>query len=573
MHRILVALLIAGLSGSTAAVDRAPVDAGAGDSNNALDDRSVLPPEQAYRPTLQAYVVAVGEGQGLADVQRAAAEVIGAEAKAEPLFASVDAEDDPEGLARLYRVSAPRARDSGAQWDAAYRLKETGAFEAVEPDTETAIEEGRKRQAATAGCLTNAGVPFPDSVQWSLDHMRVREARTLVPPDGGVTGGEGVRICHPDSGWTDHVDLDKARIDTRHSLNLMEGGTDATDPLGYPGHPGHGTGTGSVIMSSGGFDASGKPTGPGSVNGLAHKATLVPIRAFKNVIHVFDSDIAKAVQHASRAQCDVISMSLGGKGFIGLEKAIKDAIRRDIIVVSAAGNCAGIVVAPASYPSVIAVAATNAARRPWPGSSQGKAVDISAPGEDVWVARAVAGASPATKVDWGDGTSFATAAVAGAAANWVGFHGRDRIKTAQAGQTRQRLFMLALSRSAAPGPDWDNKRMGAGILDLHKLLSQDLPSGASLFAVPAQFDYATVLAERFDLERSAVVDGLKRMLRHPEDFDAMLEAYGAELVDIATRHPDAFRAAARPVPAGAFVVPPTLVQDAGSQRLKLAAGR
>lgn len=573
MRNIHTALLLAGLFASVACIAQVGGLAGRKATNDPVDDRSTLPPERAYVPTANAYAVAVTEGQGIQDVRRAATEVLGEEVMAEPMFPDVDPADDPEGLSRLYRVVATGAKDIGSQWDSAYAIRDAGKFEQVEPDTETAIEEGRKRQAATASCVVNAGVTTPEDIQWSLEQMRVREARILTPGPGGMVAGEGIRICHPDSGWTEHVDLDMSRIDTANSLNLIEGGTDARDPLNYSGHPGHGTATGSLLISSGGFDSSGKPTGPGSVNGLAPKATLVPIRAFKSVVHVFDSDIAKAVRHASRAKCDVISMSLGGKGFFGLEKAIKDAVRRDIIVVSAAGNCAGFVVAPASYENVIAVAATNFDRKPWPGSSQGKAVDISAPGEDVYVARPVAGVSPGALVKDGNGTSFATAEVAGAAANWLAFHGKEVIKNAQGSLTRQRLFMLALSRSADTDPGWNKRRMGAGILNLENLLKQPLPSGAGLLAAPPRFDYVTEIEQRFDLDRNEIEHGLKRILRHPEDFEGTLEEYGPEIIDIATRDPDAFVKAIKTPPLGAFAVPSTLVHDKGSRRLRGAISR
>ena len=67
--------------------------------------------------------------------------------------------------------------------------------------------------------------------------MHVDKAWALPLPAGGKAMGEGVRICHPDSGWTDHVEIDPAQVDVANSLNLMEGGTDAHDPLGYSGNP------------------------------------------------------------------------------------------------------------------------------------------------------------------------------------------------------------------------------------------------------------------------------------------------------------------------------------------------
>ena len=53
-----------------------------------------------------------------------------------------------------------------------------------------------------------------------------------------------------------------------------------------------------------------------------------------------NANVARAVQHATRAQCDVISMSLGGRAFFGLERAINDAVRRDIIVLCHGGPIA-----------------------------------------------------------------------------------------------------------------------------------------------------------------------------------------------------------------------------------------
>ncbi|MBL8261441.1 MAG: S8 family serine peptidase [Xanthomonadaceae bacterium] len=537
-------------------------------SSSPLDDRRASEVSD-YVVAFNSYVVEIKTSQGREDVVTAASVVLGDTVIVEPLFSDIDLNDDPEGLSKLYRVRVAGTRSSGAQWDAAYAIKKAGGFEQVEPDTATAIEDARKRQAATASCLLDDGVPAPNEIAWSLVQMRVPEARELQPPPAGRKDGEGIRICHPDSGWTDHVDLDRSRIDTTASLNLIEGGSDARDPLNYSGHPGHGTGTGSVIISAGGFEANGGTTGPGQVNGLAPRATLVPIRALKSVVHVFDSDIAKAVRHASKAKCDVISMSLGGAGFFGLKKAIREAVGRDIIVVSAAGNCAGFVVAPASYESVIAVAATNAARKPWPGSSQGKAVDISAPGEDIYVARTNSNATSSDKVRTGSGTSFSTAAVAGAAANWLAFHGEDAIKQSQGGLTRQQLFMLALSNSADASPaGWDKRRMGAGILDLHKLLIQPLPNGGATFTVAPRYDHITEIAQRLDLDRSLVEQGLRRILGQPDNLEATLIEFGAEIVDIASRNPASFRAAIQPPDPGAFSDSSKLLRDSGSTALK-----
>ncbi len=514
----------------------------------------------------QGYVIELGPAQTQAELRAVVDEMFDDVVSIEPLFPDVAAADDPEGLSRIHRVRIGDAPQGNA-WDTAYALRERGDFVQVEPDSEDTLVEAQKRSAVTA-CMGDHGVPAPADPAWSLDanHMAVIAARRLVPPPGGKALGEGVRICHPDSGWTDHVDLDSARIDRTATLNLMEPGPDARDPLGYKGNPGHGTKTGSVIVSDGGFGASSGTTAPGTVVGLAPKATLVPIRTFNSVIRVLDSNTARAVRHATKAQCDVISMSLGGRAFFGLERAINDAVRRDIIVVNAAGNCIGMVVAPASYDNAIAVGATNADNKPWKGSSKGRAVDISAPGEDVYVADAVAGRT-GVEASPGNGTSFATAAVAGAAADWIAFHGRARIKAAQGSLTRRDLFVQALQASATVPPGWEANRYGAGILNLEKLLRRPLGSARTQLRAPPQDDTVHLLARTLDREPAEVRAGLQRMLGAAVDFDADLDRYGPELIDLAMRDPEAFERALQPPQPGALQAPAAALKPKASRTL------
>lgn len=527
-------------------------------------------PPPATEPTTPAwtrgYAVELAPQQTEAELRTAADAVFADVVAVERLFPDVDPADDPEGLARIWRVRVadPAATDANA-WDQAYALQEAGSFARVEPDTEDTLVEAQKRSAVTA-CFGDEGVPAPADPAWSLRAMRVPQARALAPPAGGRALGEGIRVCHPDSGWTDHVDLDGARIDRTGSLNLMEGGSDARDPLGYSGNPGHGTKTGSVIISDGGFGAGGGTTAPGTVVGLAPKATLVPIRTFNSVVRVLDSNTARAVRHATSAQCDVISMSLGGRAFFGLERAINDAVRRGTIVVNAAGNCIGMVVAPASYDNAIAVAATNAEDRPWKGSSKGRAVDIAAPGEDVYVADAVSGAT-GTRSSPGNGTSFATAAVAGAAADWLAFHGKARVDAVRGGQSRRDLFVQLLQGSARVPQGFDTDRYGAGILDLEALLKAPLGAPRTQLRPPPRDDTVNLMARTLDRDPGEVRDGLSRMLGAPADLEAELARFGAELLDIAMRDPDAFGRALDAPTADALQAPAAALRPKASRAL------
>ncbi|MCL1634270.1 S8/S53 family peptidase [Luteimonas sp. SX5] len=556
-------LLLVGI----AACDRGPSpEAAKPPATPPVAETPATPP--AEKPYTQGYVIELAPGQTPADIRTAADEVFDAVVSVEPLFPDANPADDPENLSRIYRLRvADPPMPEQRPWDNAYALRERGGFLQVEPDTDDTLIEAQKRSAATA-CFGDEGVPAPTDPAWSLDadHMAVRSARQIAPPPGGKRLGEGVRICHPDSGWTDHIDLDGVRIDRSATLNLMEGGNDARDPLGYSGNPGHGTKTGSVLISDGGFGASSGTTAPGTVVGLAPKATLVPIRTFNSVVRILDSNVARAVRHATTAKCDVLSMSLGGRMFFGLERAINDAVRRDVIVVNAAGNCIGIVVAPASYDNAIAVAATNVDNKPWKGSSKGRAVDIAAPGEDVYVADAVQG-QQGTRSSPGNGTSFATAAVAGAAADWIAFHGPARIKAAQGSRTRRDVFLKAMQASARVPPGWDAQRYGAGILNLDGLLRQPLGAPVNELRAPPRDDTIDLLSRTLDRDPADIREGVKRMLNQPQDLDAALQQYGPELLDLAARDSEAFVRAMQPPQPGALQAPNAALKPIASRAL------
>ena len=283
----------------------------------------------------------------------------------------------------------------------------------------------------------------------------------------------GDRDPHPDTGFTDHPELEAGALDLARDRDVLSGDDDAHDPLErrwwWPlDTPGHGTQTASAIV--------GRPAG--QLVGSAPGATLVPIRTVKSVVQVLDGDLAKAVNYARRIGADVISMSLGGEGFMPVvQDAIAAAVEQAVIVLAAAGNYAPWVVSPARFPECLAVAATNIGGRPWRYSSSGAAVDFSAPGEEVWVATA---RRDDGRVRFGrataSGTSFAVALAAGAAALWLAKHGRAAIRARYGPANVQAAFLRLARMTAAKGPGWDAARYGAGILDAGALLGADLPS-------------------------------------------------------------------------------------------------
>jgi serine protease len=282
-----------------------------------------------------------------------------------------------------------------------------------------------------------------------------------------------VLVAQPDTGVTAHPEL-RPGIDTVRQRDLLDDDGDATDPLTkrwwWMDNPSHGTATSSVVVSR----------RPGQVTGSAPDASLVQLRSNKSVVLVLDGDVARAIEHARRTGCHVVTMSLGGVGFSpALRTAIRAAIRDGLIVLAAAGNQVGFVVSPANYDEVIAVAATNVVDRPWSGSSHGDAVDVAAPGESVWTARARRGSrGNEYHTSRGSGTSFAVALTAGVAALWLEHHGRDALIRRYGADRIHPLFADLVRRTARRPAGWNAAEYGDGIVDAAALLAAPLPAVA-----------------------------------------------------------------------------------------------
>lgn len=535
------------------------------------------PPGTSSTPALR-LVVEATPGTAEDEVTRRVLAVLGGGARVEPLFDLAPGESDPERLGRFFLVVTPVSAGEGP-WDTAYRLRERGGFTRVEPDVARPVFE--PESAAARGACFLPDDPRVTDHGWSGRLIRVRAAWALEPRPGGARFGEGILIGHPDTGWTEHDDLDRLELSLQR--NIMAGTNDARDPLGS-GNPGHGTATGSVIASGGDLidppvSGEGGTAPPGRITGIAPRARLIPIRAIQSVVQIFDSDVARAVRHATRSGAHVVSMSLGGTALRGLEAAINDAVHRDVLVVAAAGNCVGFVVAPAAFENCIGVAAVNRDRRPWRGSSRGRAVRISAPGEHVWCARAGAGRAAVSR---GQGTSFAVANVAGAAALWLAHHNRDHLLAHyRDGAHLQDVFARVLQESAQPGVDLDPSRFGPGILDAAALLQEPLPAdlraGAARRVSLLRSSELAVMERVLDLDRTVLQRRLGVLLAAaPGTEDEAIERFGPELLQIFLERPESFAALAATDVSGATAraagarIARTAVLPSASQALRAA---
>ncbi|HEY5855437.1 MAG TPA: S8 family serine peptidase [Aldersonia sp.] len=377
-----------------------------------------------------------------------------------------------------------------AAFAAGYALADEFRLRTAEPDLPTPFFP-EVDPPPPPGTPTEAAIGFPPLCfvdpenlppRWALERLRVPEAWAFSTAQGRPSRGQGTVIAQPDTGVTRHTELDG--VVSVGGWDVLDDDADPTDPL-TGSNPGHGTGTASVVVSPETLEIAGS----------APSASHMPIRAITSVVQVAQVTVAEAIGHAVDHGAHVITMSLGGLPAAALQHAMARAVAADVIVLAAAGNCVRTVVWPARYDECVAVAATNAADQAWRGTCRGPAVDISAPGQNVFKAN-VGGDD--TAVGQGQGTSFAVALTAGVAALWLAHHGRaDLIAAAHArGDTLQAMFLRLLRATARRPAGWDAAEMGAGIADARALLAAGFDAGRSSKAAAGPgFSVASLIAE------------------------------------------------------------------------------
>jgi thermitase len=373
-----------------------------------------------------------------------------------------------------------RRLTAAAAWERAYRLRDQPEVVFAEPLFTVPNTDQHGAAAAPRGARSAGDENDPQTegnYEWSLKKMFVPQAWSLFA-DGRP--GEGIRVGHPDTGYTTHPEIAGSRLLSELGFDFDEDDSNATDTLddGWLRNPGHGTGTASVIMSGAGR-AADSPDEP-FVSGVAPLASLIPIRTTKSVVLWSMSNLVRAIRYAVDKSCHVISISLGGPvQSRALHNAVQDAEAAGVIVLCAAGNQVRFVVFPAAFDEVIAVAASTVRDEEWSGSCRGPAVDITAPGASVWRAEVVrANGSAAHAVRRGSGTSFAVAAAAGLAVLWLSYHGRSTLIAKYSKDRLASVFKQVLQSSCRTPADWDTGSFGPGIVHAKRLLEAPLPPAA-----------------------------------------------------------------------------------------------
>lgn len=189
--------------------------------------------------------------------------------------------------------------------------------------------------------------------------------------------GEGINIAVIDSGCdVNHESLKGNIVDVRNFTD-----EDNRNPNIVTDRVGHGTHVCGIIA------ANGKD---GAMIGVAPNSNLYILKAIDSSGSGKLSWVINAINYAINKNVDIISMSLGTEiDNSKLEKAIKSAVRKNILVVCAAGNEGDCDAKdfhysyPAAYVDVISVGAVDKKGVPACFSNSNLVIDLVAPGVDI----------------------------------------------------------------------------------------------------------------------------------------------------------------------------------------------
>jgi len=150
----------------------------------------------------------------------------------------------------------------------------------------------------------------------------------------------------------------------------------------------------------------------GLIAAVAPRAMVMPLRVFDDNGEADIFTITKAIRYAIRNKVGVINMSFGiSTNSRTVREAVAAAIAANIVVTGSAGNeNSSTPQYPASYSSVLSVAATDLADKKGSFSNYGSSISVSAPGVNIL------SAYPGGYYAVVSGTSFAAPIVAGEAA-------------------------------------------------------------------------------------------------------------------------------------------------------------
>ena len=285
-----------------------------------------------------------------------------------------------------------------------------------------------------------------DAAQYILQKLSLGDVHRMVR-------GTNVPIAVIDS------EIDAAHPDLEGAV------TQRYDAVGAPDkpHP-HGTGMAGAIGAR------------QRLLGTAPAARLLAVHAFSTSVATPESttfNILKGINWAVSQGVRVINMSFAGPKDPSLERALKAAYDKNIVLIAAAGNAGpkSPPLFPGADPNVIAVTATDVDDKLFAGANRGKYVSVSAPGVDILVP------APENTYQITTGTSVAAAEVSGIVALLL--ERNPKLTPADV-----RRILQSSARRLGPGVRDDN--FGSGLVDPLKALQLAIPRTAATTPPPTQ---------------------------------------------------------------------------------------
>jgi subtilisin family serine protease len=269
------------------------------------------------------------------------------------------------------------------------------------------------------------GGPKGDAAQYVLEKLKISDVHRMVR-------GGNVPIAVIDS------EIDAAHPDLEGVV------AQHYDAVGEPEKPhSHGTGMAGAIASH------------QRLLGTAPGARLLAVHAFSTAAASPQSttfNILKGVDWSVRQGARIINMSFAGPKDPSVERALKAAYDKGIVLIAAAGNAGpkSPPLYPGADPYVIAVTATDADDKLFTGANRGKYISVSAPGVDILVP------APESEYQMTTGTSVAAAEVSGIVALLL-----ERNPKLTPADIRRILTLSA--KRLSPGDRDDN--FGSGLID------------------------------------------------------------------------------------------------------------
>ena len=200
------------------------------------------------------------------------------------------------------------------------------------------------------------------------------------------------------------------------------------------------------------------------IAGVSWGAMIMPVKVLNSSGGGRFSDVAAGIVWATDHGAQIINMSLGGSNFSQtLEDAVNYSTARGTLLLAASGNSnTNMVLYPARFPQVMAVAATDASNQRASFSNYGPEVEIAAPGAGILSLWTGGGYNTIS------GTSMATPYVSGLAAILFGYANNASV-------VRDQLKQSALDVAPAGFDIYT----GAGLIQMDAALRLAIPPTAT----------------------------------------------------------------------------------------------